>query len=75
VETKGEKIMRSLKTGDLVKRHNFGWLGIVVETTDKTTVVCWLNRNICKEDTLVRTKYCKDDDILLPVNHSTNHSP
>ena len=65
----------SFGVGDLVKRDNFGWLGIVVETTDTTTVVCWFNRDICsrKEDTLVRTKYCKDDDILLPVNHSSKH--
>jgi len=67
----------SFGVGDLVKRDNFGWLGIVVEVDNKHTVVCWFNRDICsrKEDTLVKTKYWKDDEILLPVKHSTNHSP
>ena len=65
----------SFGVGDLVKRDNFGWLGIVVEVDNHYTIVCWLNRNICKEDTLVRTKYWKDDDILLPVKHSTNLFP
>jgi len=63
----------SFGVGDLVRRDNFGWLGIVVEVDNHYTFVCWLNRNICKEDTLVRTKYWKDDDILLPVKHSSKH--
>ena len=32
----------SFGVGDLVKRDNFGWLGIVVEVDNKHTVVCWL---------------------------------